>query len=52
MAQDLWLPKNARKSVKVKKAVLGPHLLAATGTEVAMTWQVWSQVMAAVMESK
>ena len=50
--QDLWLPKDARKSVKTKKAVLGPLFHATTGTEVARMWQVWSQVLDAVMESK
>ncbi len=52
VAQDLWVPKDARKSAKAKRAALGPHYLATTGTEVARMRQVWSQVMAAVMESK
>ncbi len=52
VAQDLRLPKDARKSVKGKKAALVPHYLATTGTEVTRMRQVWSQVMAAVMESK
>ncbi len=34
MAQDLWLLKDARKSVKAKKAALGPLHIATTGTEV------------------
>ncbi len=50
MAQDLWLRKDARKSVKAKKAALGQLHLAATGTKVAKMRQVWSQVMTAVME--
>ena len=35
MAQDLWLFKDARKSVKAKKIALGPLHVATTGTEVA-----------------
>ncbi len=50
VAQDPWLPKKARKSVKAKKAALGSPHLATTGTEVARMLQVWSQVMAAAME--
>ncbi len=52
MAQYPWLLKDAKKSVKAKKAELGPHHLATPGTEVARMRQVWSQVMAAVMEIK
>ncbi len=35
MAQDLLLRKDARKSVKAKKAAFGPLQIAITGTEVA-----------------
>ncbi len=35
VVQDLWLPKDARKSVKAKKVELGPRHLATMGTEVA-----------------
>ncbi len=52
MAQDLWLLKDAGKSVKAKKAAFGPLNLATTGTKVARMRQVWSQVMTAVMEIK
>ncbi len=52
MAQDLWIPKDARKNVKGKKAALGPLHLATTGTKVARMQQVWSQVTTTVMESK
>ena len=52
VVQDLWLPKDARKSVKAKKVELGPRHLATMGTEVARMRQVWRQVLAVVMESK
>ena len=52
MAQDFWIPKDAKKSIKGKKAALGPLHLATTSTKVARTRQVWSQVTNAVMESK
>ena len=35
VAQDLWLRKDARKSVKANKAAFGPLHIATTGTEVA-----------------
>ncbi len=50
--QDPWLPKDALKSVKAKKAAFGTPHLPTTGTEVARMRQVWSQVMAAIMEIK
>ncbi len=50
--QDPWFPKDAWKSVKAKNAAFGTPHLPTTGTEVARMWQVWSQVMAAVMEIK
>ncbi len=50
MAQDLWLLKDARKSVKAKKAAFEPLHIATTGTKVARMRQVWSPVMTAVME--
>ena len=50
MAQDLWLRKDARKSVKAKKAVFGPIHLAAMGTKEARMRQVWSQVKTVVVE--
>ena len=34
VAQDLWLLKDARKSVKAKKAAFGPLHLTTMGTEV------------------
>ncbi len=49
MAQDLWLLKDARKSVKAKKAAFGPLHIATTGTEVAGS-AVGSKVRTAVME--
>ncbi len=52
VAQDPWLPKDAWKRVKAKKAGFGTPHLPTTGTEVARMRQVWSQVMAAVMEIK
>ena len=51
VAQDFWIPKDAKKSIKGKKAALGPLHLATTSTKVART-EVWSQVTNAVMESK
>ncbi len=46
-------PKDARKSIKAKKAALESLHLAKAGTEVATRmWQVWSQVLTIVMESK
>ncbi len=50
VAQDLWLLKDARKSVKAKNAVFGPLHLATTGAKVARMRQAWIQAMAAVME--
>ncbi len=50
MAQYRWLLKVARKSVKAKKAAFGPLHLATMSTKVVRMWQVWSQVMTAVME--
>ncbi len=52
IAGDPWLLKDARKSVKAKKAAFGTPHLPTTGTEVARMRQVWSQVMTAVMEIK
>ncbi len=52
MSQDPWLPKDAWKSVKAMKAAFGTPHLPATCTEVARVQQVWSQVMATVMEIK
>ncbi len=42
VVQDLWFPKDARKTVKAKKAAFGPLHLAATGSKVARMRQVWS----------
>ena len=50
LPQDLWLLKDSRKSVKANKAAFGQLHLTTTGTKVARTQQVWSQVLAAVME--
>ena len=51
-AQDLWLLKDAKKSVKVKKAAFGPLHLATTGARVARMRQVQSQVINALVEIK
>ncbi len=49
MAQDLWLLKDARKSVKAKKAAFGPLHIATTGTEVAGSASRKSSMLSAVM---
>ena len=50
LAQDLWFLRDARKSVKAKKAAFGPLHHATMSTKVAIMLQVWSPILTAVME--